>query len=42
MRYDEGGLLSTDEYNLLDFVRYGLRASAHFNGVGYCRMDPLD
>lgn len=38
--YNTGGLI--EGHTLLDFVMYAARAGAHFNGVGLCRMDPLD
>ncbi|MBN2798711.1 MAG: hypothetical protein JXX28_06130 [Deltaproteobacteria bacterium] len=40
--YDDGGLLGPGQYDLLSFVRYGLRQSAHLNGVGYCRAAALE
>lgn len=38
--YNTGGLI--EGHTLLDFVMYAARAGAHFNGIGLCRMDPLD
>lgn len=35
--YDDGGLLSPETQTLLDFVRYGVRESIHFNGLGLCK-----
>jgi hypothetical protein len=36
--YNDGGLLPPDRQNLLEFLKYAIRDSAHFNGVGLCKI----
>ena len=39
--YDDSGLLSPDSLTLLDLVRFGIRESVHFNGLGLCKAKLL-
>lgn len=39
--YDDGGLLSGSQLDLLSFVTYAFRQSVHFNGLGYCAWTAL-
>lgn len=41
VRYDDGGLLPASQLDLLSYVIYGFRQSAHFNGLGFCPWEPL-
>lgn len=40
--YNSGSFLGPDELNLQAFFYYATRAGVHFNGVGFCLMEPLD
>ncbi len=39
--YDDGGFLPPEKLTLLDFIRYGISISFHFNGLGLCKGVPL-
>ena len=39
--YNDGGLLPPSQWTLYHFVRYAARASAHFNGIGLCKVRDL-
>lgn len=39
--YNDGGLLPPKEWTLYHFVRQAARASAHFNGIGLCKVKDL-
>lgn len=41
VRFDDGGLLPSSQLDLLSYVVYGFRQSAHFNGLGFCPWQPL-
>lgn len=41
VRFDDGGLLPSAQLDLLSYVVYGFRQSAHFNGLGFCPWTPL-
>ena len=40
--YNDGGLLPPGEWTLYHFVKYAARASAHFNGIGLCKVENLE
>lgn len=40
--YNDGGLLPSDQWTLYHFVKYAVRASAHFNGTGLCSVENLE
>lgn len=40
--YNSGSFLGPDELDLQAFFYYATRAGVHFNGVGFCLMEPLD
>ena len=39
--YNDGGLLPPSQWTLYHFVRYAARASAHFNGIGLCKVKDI-
>lgn len=39
--YNDGGLLPPDNLTLLEFFKYGVRSSIHFNGLGLCKAKIL-
>jgi hypothetical protein len=39
--YDDGGLLPPDKLNLLEFFKFAVRESIHFNGLGLCKSTLL-
>lgn len=41
VRFDDGGVLQSDQLDLLSYVEYAFRQSLHFNGLGFCPWDPL-
>jgi hypothetical protein len=40
--YNDGGLLPPGEWTLYHFVVYAARASAHFNGIGLCKVEKME
>ena len=40
--YNDGGLLPPNQWTLYHFIRYAARASAHFNGIGLCKVEDLE
>jgi hypothetical protein len=40
--YNDGGLLPPSQWTLFHFISYAARASAHFNGIGLCKVENLE